>query len=214
MSPSPTLDAPIRRALARPQARRALVGLLALATAAAVAALVGSAAAARQRWGATRPVAVATRDLAAGEAVAGAVAVRRWPAALVPPAALARPPAGAVARHPVATGEPLVPAHLAPDGLTGAAALVPAGSRAVAVPLAPVAAPPLAVGDLVDLVGVLPEGGGFESGGPEPAFPLAEGAPVVDVGDATASVAVPEADVPRVAYALAQGAVVVTLAGG
>jgi hypothetical protein len=38
--------------------------------------------------------------------------------------------------------------------------------------------------------------------------------PVVDVGEETASVAVPEADAPRVAYALAQGAVVVTLAGG
>jgi hypothetical protein len=219
MSPFPSLGVRARRALARPLVRRTLVGLLALATVVAVVSLVGSAAAARRRWGDTRPVAVATRDLAIGDPVAGEV--RRLPAALVPRGALAVPPAGAVVRQPIAAGEALVPARLAPHGLTGAAALVPPGSRAVAVPLAPVAAPPLAVGDVVDLVAVLPAagedspvGGEGRGGGSEPAFPLVEGALVVDVGDDDASVAVPEADVPRVAYALAQGAVVITLGGG
>jgi hypothetical protein len=87
----------------------------------------------------------------------------------------------------------------------------------VAVPLTPVPAPPLAVGDLVDLLAVTsPASAGGEdadAGAGEPAFPLVETVPVVDVGDETASVAVPEADAPRVAYALAQGAVVVALAG-
>jgi Flp pilus assembly protein CpaB len=216
-----------RRALARPVVRRLLVGLVALATGLTVASLVRSADAARRRWGDTKPVAVATRDLAIGDALeAGAAEVRRVPAALVPSGALSAPPVGALVRQPIAAGEALVADRLAPDGLTGAAALVPPGSRAVAVPLASVPAPPLAVGDLVDLLAVIPpggeadgggggpggEGGGFEAS--EPAFPLVETVPVVDVGDETASVAVPEADAPRVAYALAQGAVVVTLAGG
>jgi SAF domain-containing protein len=217
-----------RRALARPAVRRLLVGFVALATGLTVVSLVRSAEAARLRWGETRPVAVATHDLAIGDPLgAGAAEVRRLPAALVPAGALSAPPVGALVRQPIAAGEALVGSRLAPGGLTGAAALVPPGSRAVAVPLAPVPAPPLAVGDLVDLLavvapasgGVAGAGGGGESGGDggeggaEPAFPLVETVPVVDVGEETASVAVPEADAPRVAYALAQGAVVLTLAG-
>jgi Flp pilus assembly protein CpaB len=168
-------------------------------------------------------VAVATHDLAVGDPLgADAAEVRSLPAALVPSGALSAPPFGALVRQPIAAGEALVAERLAPDGLTGAAALVPPGSRAVAVPLAPVPAPPLVVGDLVDLLAVVaPASGGVADGvtgdvtsGAEPAFPLVETVPVVDVGDETASVAVPEADAPRVAYALAQGAVVVTLAGG
>ena len=217
-----------RRALARPAVRRVVVGVVALATGLTVVSLVRSAEAARLRWGRTRPVAVATRDLAIGDPLgAGAAEVRRLPTGLVPSGALSAPPVGALVRQPIAAGEALVAERLAPDGLTGAAALVPPGSRAVAVPLAPVPAPPLAVGDLVDLLAVVPpssasgegvggvgDDGGEAVGDADPAFPLVETVPVVDVGDETASVAVPEPDAPRVAYALAQGAVVVTLAGG
>lgn len=213
-----------RRALARPLTRRLLVAALALATGLTVVSLVSSAEEARRRWGETRPVAVATRDLAAGDPLdAGAAEVRRLPAGLVPAGALAEPPTGALVRQPVVAGEALVEARLAPHGLAGAAALVPPGSRAVAVPLAPVAAPPLAVGDLVDLLAVLPPAGPYRGDGNDgagaraagdPAFPLVEAAPVIDVGDDTVSVAVPAGDAPPVAYALSQGAVVVTLAGG
>jgi Flp pilus assembly protein CpaB len=209
-----------RRALARPLVRRLLVAALALATGLTVVSLVGSAEAARNRWGETRPVAVATRDLEIGDTVdADAAEMRRLPAALVPRGALSATPAGALARQPIVAGEPLVASRLAPQGLTGAAALVPPGSRAVAVPLAPVAAPPVAVGDVVDLLAVMPAGGEGSGGagddyGGEPAFPLVEGAHVVDVGDESVSVAVPERHAPGVAYALSQGAVVVTLAGG
>jgi SAF domain-containing protein len=238
-SRSAPLSVRARRALARPAVRRIVVGVVALATGLAVVSLVRSAEAARLRWGDTRPVAVATHDLAVGDPLGGdAAEVRRLPTALVPPGALSAPPVGALVRQPIAAGEALVAERLAPHGLTGAAALVPPGSRAVAVPLAPVPAPPLAVGDLVDLLAVVSPasggvgivdsegvdgedgggGGGVDRGGgvhrsAEPAFPLVETAPVVDVGDETVSVAVPEADAPRVAYALAQGAVVVTLAG-
>jgi Flp pilus assembly protein CpaB len=198
-----------RRAAARPGVRRLAVAALAAAAALTVLAAVGGAQSARARWGRTRPVVVATRDLAPGEAVgAGRVARRDLPVALVPPAALAAVPEGAVVRLPIVAGEPLVAARLAPVGLTGAAALVPAGRRAVAIPRGPAGTPPLAVGDQVDVVAVA----GDEAGG-APGYTLAERAPVVDVGREAVTVAVPRADAPRVAAALASGAVVLALAG-
>ena len=198
-----------RRALARPVVRRAVLAVLALVTGLVVVSLVSSAEAARDRWGRARPVAVAARDLAAGDVVDGSAAeVRRLPEAAVSPQTLEEVPAGSVVRQPIVAGEPLVAARLAPQGLTGVAALVPAGHRAVAVPVGPVAAPPLAVGDLVDVLAVVPAA----SEG-EPSYPLVEGAVVVDVGEQSTSVAVPENDAPRVAWALTNGAVVLALSG-
>jgi len=211
-----------RRALARPVVRRIAVAAVALATGLIVTSLVQSAEAARSRWGASRPVAVATRDLAAGEVVgAGGVAVRMLPEAAVPERALSGAPLGRVVRQPVARGEALVPDRLAPDGLTGAAALVPAGRLAVAVPVGPGGAPPLVVGDIVDVLAVVPGGtasstaaaGDAGTGGDVPAFPLVAGAGVVDVGEDAVTVAVPRDDAPAVAAALAQGAVVLALVG-
>jgi pilus assembly protein CpaB len=198
-----------RRAAARPAVRRPAVAALAVATALTVLAAVGGAQSARARWGRTRPVVVATRDLAPGEAVGGGrVARRDLPVALVPPSALGTVPEGAVVRLPIVAGEPLVAARLAPAGLTGAAALVPAGRRAVAIPRGPVGMPPLGVGDEVDLVAV---GGGEGGGGP--GYTLVERATVVDAGHEAVTVAVPRADAARVAAALARGAVVLALAG-
>jgi Flp pilus assembly protein CpaB len=220
--PVPVIQFPLvraRRLAARPVVRRSAVVVLALVTGLAVASLVQSGEAARRSWGASRPVAVATRDLAPGDVLSpGAVEVRRLPEAVVPAGASASAPVGAVVRQPVVAGEPLVPARLAPDGLTGTAALVPEGFRAVAVPLGPTGVPPLAVGDEVDVLAVVPpdlvaaEPGGDDRGS-GPAFPLVERALVVDVGEEAASVAVPQPDAPRVAFALAQGAVVLALAG-
>jgi Flp pilus assembly protein CpaB len=198
-----------RRLLQRPPVRRGLALTLALATGLSVATLVRSGDAARRSWGTTRPVAVATRDLAPGDVVgAGAVDVRSLPEAMVPAGALAAVAPGAVVRLPVVEGEALVAARLAPHGLSGAAALVPEGYRAVAVPVA--GAPPLTVGDQVDVLAVLPP---ERAASDEPAFPLVERAVVVDVGDEGVTVAVPRPDSPRVAFALAQGVVVLALAG-
>jgi Flp pilus assembly protein CpaB len=205
-----------RRALARTVVRRAVVLGLAIVTGLVVVSLVASAEAARQRWGRARPVAVATRDLAPGDLVDGsAVEVRQLPEAAVTPGALAEPPSGSVVRQPVAAGEPLVPERLAPLGLTGVAALVPAGHRAVAIPIGPMATPPLAVGDLVDVLAVVPaplEERPLPPGN-EPSFPLVEAAVVVHVGEDSIAVAVPEADAPRVAWVLTNGSVVLVLAG-
>ena len=206
----------VRRALARAVVRRAAVLGLAAATGLVVVALVSSADAARQRWGRARPVAVATRDLAPGDVVdASVVEVRRLPEAAVAPAALTEPPSGSVVRQPVAAGEPLVAERLAPEGLTGVAALVPAGHRAVAIPTGPLAAPPLTIGDRVDVLAVVPvpaDGRPPQSADP-PSFPLVEGALVVDVGEQSIAVAVPEADAPRVAWVLTNGSAVLALGG-
>jgi Flp pilus assembly protein CpaB len=209
-----------RRAIVRPAVRRTVVVALALVTALAVTSLIEAAGAARDRWGATRPVAVATRDLRPGDVVdAGAVEVRELPRGVVGEATPAEAPVGAVVRHPILAGEPVAPARLAPDGLTGVAALVPAGERAVAVPVGPAGVPPLAVGDLVDVVTVVPgdatapadgvSGDGFG----DPAFTLVERAAVVDVAEEAVTIAVPDRDAPRVAWAVANGAVVLALAG-
>jgi Flp pilus assembly protein CpaB len=211
------------------------------ATALTAVSLVGAADAARDRWGATRTVIVASHDLAPGDVVdAGAVEARELPEGLLGDAVLADRPDGAVVRQPIMAGEPVVASRLAPHGLTGAAALVAPGERAVTVPPGPAGAPPLVVGDLVDVLTVLPVGPGgaadlgdhgddaddaddesdaghrddaFGDGG-APAFVLVERAAVVDVTDGAVTVSVPEADAPRVAWALAGSTVVLALAGG
>jgi Flp pilus assembly protein CpaB len=217
VSPYPLLlGVRARRALARTVVRRAVVLALAIVTGLVVVALVWSAEATRQRWGRARPVAVATRDLAPGDIVDGsAVEVRRLPEAAVTPGALTEPPSGSVVRQGVAAGEPLVPERLAPQGLTGVAALVPAGHRAVAIPLGPLAAPPLMVGDLVDVLAVVaaPAEERPRPPGNQPSFPLVDAAVVVDVGEQSIAVAVPEADAPRVAWVLTNGSIVLALAG-
>jgi Flp pilus assembly protein CpaB len=190
-----------------------MVAVLALTTGLVAASLVRSADAARDRWGATRPVAVATRDLVPGDVIDGASAeLRDLPQAVTGPAALGEVPAGAVVRHPIMAGEALVAERLAPQGLTGVAALVPPDQRAMAIPVGPAGAPPLSVGDRVDVLAVLPAGTGTSGG--EPAFPVVESGLVVDVADQAVSVAVPEPDAARVAWAVGNGVVVLALSGG
>jgi Flp pilus assembly protein CpaB len=207
-----------RRAAARPLVRRVAVGLLAVATGLVVTSLVASAEAARDRWGRTRPVVVATRDLSPGDTIeVSDVEVRTLPEAAAGSTALREAPTGAVVSQPVVAGEALVGQRLAPDGLSAVAALVPVGQRAVAVPLGPMGAPPLSIGDLVDVLAVVPVAAdgladaGADTG--EPAFPLVEEARVVDVGELSVSVAVPDVDAPRLAWTLTNGSVVLALAG-
>jgi Flp pilus assembly protein CpaB len=207
-----------RRAAARPLVRRVAVGLLAVATGLVVTSLVASAEAARDRWGRTRPVVVATRDLSPGDTIDRSdVEVRNLPEAAAGSTALREAPTGEVVSQPVVAGEVLVGQRLAPDGLSGVAALVPAGERAVAVPFGPTGAPPLSIGDLVDVLAVVPVAAdGLADASAdrgEPAFPLVEDARVVDVGEQSVSVAVPGVDAPRLAWTLTNGSVVLALAG-
>jgi Flp pilus assembly protein CpaB len=191
----------------RPRLRWALVALLALCVGLLVQGAVSRADAVRAAWGRTRTVVVATRDLPVGHVLgAGDTARKEVPAALAPPGALAAVPAGRAVRMPVFDGEVLVQRRLAPPGVGGVAARLPAGMRAVAIPTEPGTAPRLQVGQRVDVVAVA-----ASSDGSVPGFVLARAAPVVDVREGAAAVAVDPEVVPRIAVALAEGAVSLAL---
>jgi Flp pilus assembly protein CpaB len=136
-------------------------------------------------------------------------------------AATATVPLGAVVRYPIAAGEPVVGDRLAPEGLTGVAALVPEHHRAVTIPSGPAGQPPVHPTDRVDIVALSPgapetdpePAEGDVSPVPEPATTLVVGALVVDVSETAVTVAVPSALAPAVAFGAAQGLVVLTLVG-
>ena len=189
---------------------------LAVVTVTTVAGALGRADAAADRWGAARPVLVATGPIEIGQAIeAGDVRSADWPTALIPPDALTGDAAGRVPTALIGEGEVLVEHRLAPGGLAGAAALLPPDTRALAVPdgaggLA------LRPGDRVDLLAVIdPFAIGADPGrspGGSIAEVVANGATVVAVSEDATTVAVPTDRVRAVAAALAQGVVTLALA--
>jgi pilus assembly protein CpaB len=185
----------------------AAVGLAGL-TALTVARVVDQAREELDRYGPARPTLVATADLGAGASLGpDDVEVRLLPAALLPAGALGADAvvAGRVASVAILAGEPVTEARLAPAGLSAVAALLPRGTRGLAVPAGP-GAPPLQVGDTVDVLATLDAGGR----GP-PTAPVAVGALVVHVTEEAVTVAVTVDEAPRVAYALSAGAVTLSL---
>lgn len=189
-----------------------LAAAAALAAAVLTSAVVGQAEAARRAWGDSVAVVVATRDLRPGEALGpDALEIVRRPRATVPGSALRALPEGRVAASSVVAGEVLVAERVAGEGLRGAAALLPAGTRAMAIPADPSTTPPVEVGDRIDLVVAL-AGGAEGSAGP-PGFTLVADATVVAVADLAVTVAVPRDDTARVAVALGAGAVTLALIG-
>ena len=192
----------------RPRLRRALGIALAALVAVAVTTTVQRAEATRAAWGRSRAVVVATRDLPPGHVLeAGDTEVVDLPEAAVPDGAVGRVEAGRVVRSGAFEGEVLLRRRLAGDGVVGPAALLPEGTRAVAVPVEPGSAPPLAVGQHVDVVGIV-----AVDGVPEPAL-LATAAPVLAVAERAVTVAVAPDRVPMLAAALAAGTVTLALAG-
>lgn len=192
-----------------PFALWALAVALAAATALTVHRLVGQAAERAAALGGMRTVPVAARAVERGAALAGAdVALRPLPAALLPSGPLARSPVGRVALVPLAAGEVLLAAKLAPEGLRGVAALVPPGLRALAVPVEP-GGLRLRLGDRVDVLATFDT---IEAGS-EPTFPVVRAAVVVDVAEEAVTVAVTADEAPRVAFAVARGTVTLALAG-
>lgn len=194
-----------------PRARDALVGCVAVVIGLTVMSAVRAASDAKASWGPGETVVVATRDIAPGDALdAGNTAVVSRPEAVVPGDAVRSVEPGARAGEAVYAGEVVRAARLAPANLSGLAARLPSGTRAVALPVEPGTAPALERGDRVDvLVALAPEAAGD---GP-PGFALATGVLVVDVGDASVTVAVSPNTAPRIAVALGQGAVTVALVG-
>ncbi len=189
-----------------------VVGVLALFTGMVAARIVGNAGALAAQYGPLRPVVVAVHALEPGSVVGDDdVSVRLVPASLVADGALMSPDdaRGRTVVAPVFPGLPIVAGQLAPDGRRGLAALLPPGSRAVAVPNA---RPSLALvrGDAVDVLATFDLADAAE--GTPPTFPVATDAVVVDVGDESAAVAVSPDEAARVAFALASGVVTLALA--
>ena len=169
--------------------------------------LVSSAAASASRYGSLVSVPVVARPVSAGAVVGRSdVAWRPVPRAFLPAASLvARDPVGRAAVVALVPGEVVVQSRLAPFGLRGAAALVPAGWRALAVPLGD-ASLALRRGDRVDVLATAETTTSV----------AAHNALVVDVAadHSSATVAVSADDSPAVASALAGGTVTLALLGG
>jgi Flp pilus assembly protein CpaB len=111
-----------------------------------------------------------------------------------------------VALVPLVPGEVVLASKLAPDGLRGAAALLPAGWRALAVPAGPGGRPPVAVGDHVDVHATQADGTSV----------VVAASAVVLAHDHAAdalTVAVPADDAPALASAIATGSVTLALTG-
>jgi pilus assembly protein CpaB len=189
--------------------------VLASVTGVVVRSTLERSAAVLDRFGSLVSVAVVASPVDAGSVVGdGDVRLERRPASMVPDGRAVTTAARAVGRVavvPLVPGEVVVASKLAPEGLRGAAALLPAGMRAIAVPAGPGGRPPVVVGDRVDVLATLaPED---EGSGEAPTVVVAEGALVVDVdGESDAvTVAVPAEDAPAVAYAVTAGSITLAL---
>lgn len=186
------------------------VALLALTTAVVVRSSVASAAAQSARYGGLRTVPVVVRPVAAGEVVRpGALGLEPRPASTLPDAPLlddVGDGAGRTALVPLVPGEVMVASKLAPDGLRGAAALLPRGLRAVSVPGGPGGRPPANVGDRVDVLATFPDA---------PTSVVATRALVLALDDESdaVTVAVTADELPAVVFAITAGTVTLALTG-
>lgn len=191
----------------------AVVALLSVLTATVVGRLVGRARAEAARYGSLRTVATAAREVEAGAVVRAAdVSLRTVPAAFLPEGWVgsADEVVGRTVVVPLFKGQAVLRADLAPWGLRGLAALLPPGARAVAVPTG-TASPAVHKGDVVDVIATFdPQ----VAGDGEPAFPVALAAPVVDVGEESATVGVSPAEAAKVAFAVTHGAVSLAVTAG
>jgi Flp pilus assembly protein CpaB len=196
---------PVRRLARSPLAYWVVVVALACLTASTVAGLVGRAGTQAAQYGRLRPVVTATHAVDVGVVLrASDLAVRSMPAAFLPEGAVGST-AGLVGRTvvvPLFRGAAVLASNFAPDGLSGLAALLPAGTRGVAVPTGTDSVP-LHRGDRVDVLATFDP----PPAGQDPTFAVAEAALVVDVGQEAATVAVTSEQAKRVAFALVSGTV-------
>lgn len=195
-----------RRLRRRPALFWMVAAALSLGTGLMVLRLLDNAAAAAARYGSLTSVPVVVRPVPAGDVLRpGDIAWRQVPRAFLPASAPAKAPIGHAALVPLLVGEVIVDQRLAPTGLRGGAALIPAGDRALAVPLA-AGAPTVAPGDHVDVLATI-------EGSDPPTSVAARSALVVEVREQSATVAVTADEAPAVAFALARGAVTLALVG-
>jgi Flp pilus assembly protein CpaB len=168
---------------------------------------------AEARWGVPRSVVVAVGPLVPGDPLAGATEVRRLPGPAVPAGALTSVPPGATAVAAIGPGEVVTRARVGGPGAATLAGRLPAGTRAVVVPVE-VAGLPVRVGDRVDLLAAGRAGDvAFGEAAVPPTGPVAEGAEVVAVRTGALVVALDERDAAAVAAALGVGPLVPALVG-
>lgn len=201
--------APPRFPLLRPPPRRLVaVVVLAVVVGLMVHRTVSEASATVARFGPTTSVAVLRHDAAAGERLsAGDVRFEERPSAHLPDGALTSDPTGSRLRTDVGAGEVLTSSRLAGGAGSSAAALVPDGWRAVAVPMFD-ADLPVEVGDHVEIVASFDP-----SLTSTPSRVLVGRALVVDVAEDAVTVAMPAPDVTDVAFALVNGVVLLAIVG-
>lgn len=201
--------APARFPILRPPPRRLVVTVvLALVVGMLVHRAVSEASATVARFGPATSVAVLRRDIAAGDRLrAGDVVFEERPSVHVPAGAVTSDPSGDRARTALVAGEVLVGSRLVGGDGSSAAALVPEGWRAIAVPMFD-ATLPVAAGDRVEVVASFDP-----SLSARPSRLLVGDALVVDVADDAVTVAVPAEDVTDVAFALVNGVVLLALVG-
>lgn len=182
---------------------------------------VGQANEAKSAWGRRTWVWVASEDIPAGAALATRARRVEWPKPLVPADALGGesldddPGSARFAAYPVAEGQILVAAHLAPGN--GRFPLTPPGDVAVAIPVAPsvVAAEPgdrvRAIASTTNGIGPLAEGADEEPPA-ESAEVLSIPGVVVGVNDSQITVAVAAADADALAQEVLSGSVALVYA--
>jgi Flp pilus assembly protein CpaB len=202
--------APARYPILRlPPLRLVVAVALALLCGALVLRATGRAEAAVDRYGSHATTWVVRADLEPGAVIgSGDVRAESRPASFVPAGAVTDDPTGRRAAATLGTGEVVVEHRLSGGDRRGAAALVPAGWRAVAVP-ALEAALPVEVGQRVDVLAALDPSGTGATGSV-----VAEDGVVVHVADDdTVTVAVTPSQATRVVAALASGLVALALVG-
>jgi Flp pilus assembly protein CpaB len=114
---------------------------------------------------------------------------------------------GRVVIEPIAEGEVVIEARLAPEHADGTTALLPPDTRAIAIPLT-LGAPPLEIGDRVDLLATL-DVSAADAAARQRA--VARNATVVAVEDDAVTVAVERDEADGTAVALGNGAVIIAL---
>ena len=175
------------------------------------------------KWGEATPVVVLRRPVYIGQTLrAQDLARGEMPATVAPRRRLVETAQarGRVVLAHLEPGDVLSEHHLAPQGLQGIAALVPAGRRAIGLP-ADATTPALRPGDQVDVLATFPPGTRF---GTEPSsenssdtVPIAptilaaRGAVVLETTDRRVTVAVTAEEAARVAYASANAAITMLL---
>jgi Flp pilus assembly protein CpaB len=196
----------LRIALAtKPLAYWSLTVLVAGTVGYAMYSIVASADATRAEFGTMQAVVVAVQDVEPGTALDTTnTEVRELPAALLPDGVLTALPRGATANTTLVAGEPVHRRRIGRAGDGPVAAMLPDGTRGLAVPRDE-SSLPLRPGDLVDVVAAFTVGAGGS------ARLVAAGVTVAHVGDRSVVVAVPVERLVDAAQALADGGVVLAL---